>query len=167
MPVGGWGLVSPPLPLLKGGSKAPLSLGGEGPGVRGEKEANMSQQKRLRIHPQVRQRARELRQNQTPAEQILWRRLRGSQLAGYKFRRQHPIGRFIVDFYCAAARLVVEVDGDVHAEDEQAAYDVARTDCLEAEGYRVLRVTNDDVYRRLDGVMEVILQACDEEVERK
>ncbi|MBN1657212.1 MAG: endonuclease domain-containing protein [Anaerolineae bacterium] len=118
------------------------------------------------MHPNVRERARELRREQTPAEQILWRRLRGAQLAGYKFRRQHPIGRFIVDFCCASARLIVEVDGDVHAENGQAAYDVARTECLEAEGYRVLRVTNYDVYQRLDGVLEAILRACDEEVAR-
>jgi very-short-patch-repair endonuclease len=122
----------------------------------------MSHNPRHRIHPTIRQRARELRRKQTPAEQRLWQRLRASQLAGHKFRRQHPIGRFIVDFYCAAARLVVEVDGDIHARDDQAAYDAARTEWLEDAGCHVLRVTNHDVRHRLDAVLEQILRVCDE-----
>jgi type I restriction enzyme R subunit len=67
-----------------------------------------------RIEPMILQRARELRQPQTPAEEKLWYWLRDSQLEGMKFRRQHPIGRFIVDFYCAEKKLVIEVDGDTH-----------------------------------------------------
>lgn len=109
-----------------------------------------------RIQPEIRQRARELRQPQTPAEQILWRCLRNSQLDGMKFRRQHPIGRFIVDFYCAQTRLVIEIDGDSHAE--QVEYDQMRTNRLESQGYRVIRFTNIDVLKNLDTVLKEILE---------
>ena len=116
--------------------------------------------KRHRVHPSIRARARELRQPQTPAEQRLWSRLRNRQLGGIKFRRQHPIDRFIVDFYCAACRLVIEIDGDSHAD--QVEYDQARTEWLEARGYRVIRFTNRDVQARLDAVLEAILKECEQ-----
>jgi very-short-patch-repair endonuclease len=78
-----------------------------------------------RTPPILLQAARELRHPQTPAEQKLWSRLRNRQLNGFKFRRQHPIDRFIIDFYCDEAKLCIEVDGDSHAE--QIEYDQART----------------------------------------
>lgn len=109
-----------------------------------------------RIDPKILQRARELRQPQTPAEQTLWSRLRNEQLNGVKFRRQHPIGHFIVDFYCAQSKLVIEIDGDSHAE--QVEYDQARTDWLESQGYRVIRYTNEDVKTRLTAVLNDILE---------
>ena len=114
--------------------------------------------KRHRIYPPILANARELRQPQTPAESKLWARLRNRQLGGFKFRRQHPIGRFIVDFYCAATRLVIEIDGDSHAE--QVEYDQARTAWLSEQGYRVIRFRNQDVYRRVDEVLEAILVEC-------
>jgi len=114
--------------------------------------------KQHRIHPEIQQRALELRKSQTPAEQKLWNVLRDRRLCGYKFRRQTPISRFIVDFYCHEARLVVEVDGDVHAG--QVEYDAERTEWLEAYGYRVIRVTNQDVLYRLNDVLEFVLEAC-------
>ena len=116
-------------------------------------------EKQHRVHPTIRTRARGLRQPQTPAEQELWTRLRNRQLGGFKFRRQHPIGRFIVDFYCAACRLVVEIDGDSHAA--QLEYDAARTAWLNEQGYHVIRFTNRDVYRHMDGVLETILNECE------
>ena len=119
----------------------------------------MPNEKDYYLHPAIRARARELRRSQTPAESRLWERLRDSQLAGYKFRRQQPIDRFIVDFYCAASRLVVEVDGDSHAE--QVEYDAARTEWLEAQGYQVIRFANGDVHHHLEGVLTMILQACE------
>jgi very-short-patch-repair endonuclease len=79
-------------------------------------------------------------------------------LSGYKFRRQHAIGRFIVDFCCAEARLVVEIDGDSHAE--QVEYDANRTAWLAEQGYRVLRFTNRDIHRQFAAVAEEILAAC-------
>jgi very-short-patch-repair endonuclease len=119
----------------------------------------MSNEKLSRIHPIVRQRARELRQPQTPAEEQLWQNLRRRQLKGYYFRRQHPIGNFIVDFYCAEVRLVIEVDGDIHAFREQ--YDAARTVWLIERDYYLLRFTNDQVFRQLEAVLGHILTVCD------
>jgi very-short-patch-repair endonuclease len=125
----------------------------------------MPNEKRHRVHPAIRQRARELRQPMTRAEARLWQHLRRRQLNGYYFRRQHPISSFIVDFYCAKARLVVEVDGDVHVMQEE--YDTVRTEWLEERGYRVIRFTNDEIFRQLDGVLESILAACEERLSEK
>ena len=111
-----------------------------------------------RLPPAIRQRSRSLRHPQTPAESKLWSRLRGCQLVGLKFRRQHPIGAFIVDFYCASHRLVVEIDGESHAA--QVEYDRARTDWLQANGYRVIRFTNAEVNHQLESVLEAILRDC-------
>ena len=99
-------------------------------------------------------RARGLRQRQTDAERLLWSRLRGRALEGFKVRRQHPVGPFVADFACLEARLVIEVDGGQHAE--RATSDAQRTAYLQAEGFRVLRFWNADVLGNLDGVLEVI-----------
>src|SRR5690349_6935546 len=101
-------------------------------------------EKRHRIHPTIRQFARELRQPQTPAESTLWRYLRNRGLK-YKFRRQHPIDLFIIDFYCAEAKLLIEIDGDSHLVKKQMEYDKLRTEYLEEHGYKVIRFTNNDV----------------------
>ena len=103
-------------------------------------------------------RARSLRRSQTAAECKLWARLRGRRLA-FKFRRQHPIGRFVVDYYCHGCRLVIEIDGDTHAQ--SVAHDAMRTEWLERHGYRVLRFTNEDVHRRLDAVLTMIVEECE------
>ena len=100
--------------------------------------------KKHKIHPKSLQRAKELRREQTSAETKLWYVLRNRQLGGYKFRRQQPLGKFIVDFICKSAKLVIEIDGDSHAE--QVAYDRSRTKWLEERGYEVVRYTNDDVH---------------------
>ena len=113
----------------------------------------------LYVSPVILARARELRQPLTHAEEKVWARVRAKQL-GLHFRRQHPIWRFIVDFYCAAAGLVVEVDGDTHAEPDQMAYDAARTDWLERRGYQVIRFTNKEVERQLDAVLKAISMEC-------
>ncbi len=102
-------------------------------------------------------RCRCLRNQHTEAEHRLWLRLRGHRLAGLKFRRQHPIGSYFVDFYCAEARLVVEVDGSQHLDD--ARCDERRTHALEAAGLQVLRFFNDDVLARTDEVLEAIVAA--------
>src|SRR5271154_6471755 len=94
-------------------------------------------------------RARALRQAPTEAETRLWSRLRNRQLDGFRFRRQQPIGAFIVDFFCPAAALIIEVDGGQH--DDHAASDEARTRWLEARSYRVLRFWNNDVLANTDG----------------
>jgi very-short-patch-repair endonuclease len=105
------------------------------------------------------QRARSLRANQTDAEGRLWGELRGRRLGGWKWRRQAPIGPFIVDFYCPAARLVVELDGSQHLD--QAAYDARRTAYLERDGLRVIRFGSEGVWGGgLDYICESILAAC-------
>lgn len=100
-------------------------------------------------------RARRMRRKPTPAEAVMWSHLRARRLGGHKFRRQHPIDPYIVDFYCAQAGLVVEIDGDIHAR--QAEYDRARTAWLEKKGLRVIRFTNTQVEQNLNGVLEDIL----------
>jgi very-short-patch-repair endonuclease len=99
--------------------------------------------------------ARRLRHRQTDAERILWFRLRSRRLAGWKFKRQVPIDRFVVDFFCADAKLIVEIDGGQHAV--RTREDEDRTRTLEAMGYLVLRFWNHDVVRNTDGVLEEIL----------
>jgi very-short-patch-repair endonuclease len=118
----------------------------------------MTSEKRHKLNPVLRQRARELRQPLTEAEQRLWYHLRRKQLDGYYFRRQHPIGRFIVDFYCAQVRLVIEVDGDVHTG--QPDYDKARTEWLEDRNYHVIRFTNREVLTETTAVLGRILEVC-------
>jgi very-short-patch-repair endonuclease len=103
-----------------------------------------------------RETARRLRANATNAEEMLWRHLRRSPVLGTHFRRQVPIGQYVADFACMAARLVIEVDGSQHAEGPVAETDKERTRWLEAEGYRVLRVWNNDITQNIDGVLESI-----------
>ena len=98
--------------------------------------------------------ARTLRTNATDAEILLWSRLRRRQIGGHRFRRQHPIGGYVADFACVSQRLVIELDGGQHSERRRR--DEARTQDLEALGYRVLRFWNDDVFSDLDGVVERI-----------
>jgi very-short-patch-repair endonuclease len=114
--------------------------------------------KRRRTTETVQQRAQELRKEQTPAERKLWAHLRYDRLGGLRFRRQQPVGPFIVDFCCAARRLVIEIDGDSHAG--QVEYDKARTAYLQERGYTVIRFTNEDVQRRFDDVMAEIARCC-------
>ena len=101
------------------------------------------------------QTARMLRQHQTEAENRIWRHLRNRGLAGYKFRRQYPIGPYIADFACLEIGLVVEIDGGQHAE--RADDDAKRTKFIEAQGYKVLRFWNHDVLRETEAVLNVIL----------
>jgi very-short-patch-repair endonuclease len=115
---------------------------------------------RHRIHPSILAHAREMRHPQTPAEATLWRVLR-NRYTGFKFRRQHPIEKFIIDFYCAQAKLLIEVDGESHLEPDQAEYDQARTEYLEELGYKLIRFTNNDVRYNIDAVTAKILQIVD------
>ena len=103
--------------------------------------------------------ARKLRHSMTDAEQFLWYCLRRRQLDGFRFRRQHPFGNFVLDFYCPEARLVVELDGGQHNQASGAARDERRTALLEQHGISVLRVWNHDVFCNLEGVLQVIHQA--------
>ena len=101
--------------------------------------------------------ARELRKRLTDAEQRLWTRLRQKQLDGFRFRRQQPIGPYIVDFFCPEVSLILEIDGGQHASTE--VRDASRTDWLEARGYRVMRFWNNDVLGNTEGVLLTICSA--------
>ena len=102
-------------------------------------------------------RARQLRQEQTSAEAKLWQYLRDRRVAGFKFRRQHPIGRFVVDFCCVERRLIMEIDGSAHLD--QGERDTARTEALEFAGYSVIRYSNDDVEQRIETVLHDLRRA--------
>ena len=110
------------------------------------------------IHPEIRQRARQFRKSPMHTEQLLWDHLRNRQLAGLKFRRQHPIGPYIVDFYCAQCRLIIEVDGPSHQQ--QTEYDAERTRWLNEQGYRVIRFSNTAVTEQIELVMQAIVENC-------
>lgn len=101
--------------------------------------------------------AKEMRQKQTPAEEHLWQYVRGNQLKGYKVRRQHALGPFVADFYVSDAKLIIEVDGDIHKEQQE--YDELRTAFLESSGMRVIRFHNDEIFTNLEGVLQSILEA--------
>lgn len=100
--------------------------------------------------------ARQLRKTQTDAEHFIWYLLRGRRFGGFKFRRQHPVGYYIVDFYCHEANLVIELDGGGHAEEQQVEYDTVRSKELEGAGIYVLRFWNHDVLQKTETVLEVI-----------
>ena len=99
--------------------------------------------------------AKRLRRQPTNAETLLWQHLRNRQLDGWKFKRQFPIDRYVVDFCCADARLIIELDGGQHAT--QIESDAKRTEVLSAMGYLVLRFWNNDVLKNIDGVLETII----------
>ena len=108
------------------------------------------------------ERARELRRRMTPPEMRLWACLRGKRLAGLKFRRQHPIGPYILDFYCAAAKLAVEVDGRGHERPDRIANDRRRTVWLREQNIRVVRLAAESVRTELDGVLDFIARLARE-----
>jgi very-short-patch-repair endonuclease len=118
----------------------------------------MARKKRIRSSQAIQQRARELRKEPTTSEALLWARLRNRQLDGLKFRRQHPIGRSIVDFYCPEKRLVIEVDGGIH--DQTVEEDLERTKVLQSLGYRVIRFRNLVVEQNINLVLSTIQKAC-------
>jgi very-short-patch-repair endonuclease len=100
--------------------------------------------------------ARTMREEPTPAEAILWEALRGRRLGGLKFRRQHPINAYILDFWCPECRLVVELDGAIHEQQDQREHDKMRQRHLEAYGYTVLRFSNEEVLNNLPRVLQII-----------
>jgi very-short-patch-repair endonuclease len=106
---------------------------------------------------EIQHHAKELRKRMTLAERIVWGMLRKHRQRGFHFRRQHPVGRFILDFYCAQAKLCIEIDGPIH--DEQRERDAERTAWLEATGLRVIRFRNDEVMEQNHDVYERIQAA--------
>jgi very-short-patch-repair endonuclease len=122
-------------------------------------EADRDQPK-WRVRPKMRVRARTLRQEMTKAERIIWYAVRAHRLDGASFRRQTPIGPYIVDFVSHAAKIVIEIDGGQHFEDRQEARDAKRDAYLASKGYRVLRFSNLDVVSNRSGVVSVIAAAA-------
>ena len=112
----------------------------------------------MRKDPTTLFRARELRREATAAEKILWYHLRNRQLNNFKFARQEPIGPYIADFVCRAKKLIIEIDGVTHETAEEVAHDVARTEFLKGEGYRVTRFRNEDIFGDLGPVLETIMR---------
>jgi 2-methylaconitate isomerase len=104
------------------------------------------------------QRARSLRQNQTDTEQRIWSKLRGRRFAGFKFRRQVPLGHYIVDFVCFDRRVILELDGGQHGEQDAKNYDAERTAWLESQGFRVARIWNHEVWEDDEAVEEFLWQ---------
>ncbi len=105
----------------------------------------------------LKQPSRELRKNMTDAELLLWSRLRKKQVKGVQFYRQKPLGNYIVDFYCPAANLIVEVDGGQHYTDEGKTKDRERDNYLASLDLKVLRFSNSDVLKEIDAVLQMIL----------
>ncbi len=122
----------------------------------------MLERRRWRTSVAIARHARDLRKEMTRTEVLLWSRVRHDQLNGLRIRRQHPIDRFIVDFFHAPSKLVIEIDGDVHVEPQQEAYDRERDAWFAEHGYRVVRFTNEDVMLRIDGVLARILELCEQ-----
>ena len=141
------------LPCLREGDARALPLpSGERAGVRGRSPLRQTGIQTLQ--------ARRLRREQTRAERALWQILRGRQLGGLKFRRQVPVGPYIADFYCAEARLVVEVDGGQHADNRR---DARRDTWMAGQGLTVLRFWNPEILGNPDGVGQSILDASGRE----
>lgn len=112
-----------------------------------------------RVSPERTAFARRLRREMTVAEAILRRSLRGKRLQSLKFRRQVPIGRFVVDFLCVEQRFIVELDGPLHEQIEQQAHDASRDGWLRARGYRILRIPNEIVIGGGDRALDMIVRA--------
>lgn len=111
--------------------------------------------KDIRLQNKLQTMAREFRKNPTVTEQKLWKYLRGRKIYGYKFRRQHPVLHYIVDFYCHEKKLIIEADGSIHTN--QQARDQSRDVVLQQAGYTVIRFTNDQVLHQIDDVLQNII----------
>ncbi len=131
----------------------PIRLG-EGVGGRGESQ-NMNKTDKL-IYSYNTVIARKLRHEQTNAEKLLWERLRRKDLNGFKFKRQHGFGNYIVDFYCSKAKLIIELDGKIHDKKENKEKDKIREEDLIEHGFMVMRFKNEEVENEIDKVLDKI-----------
>lgn len=112
-----------------------------------------------RVNPKKQERAKQLRRGMTPEEKVLWYYLRNNKLKGFHFRRQQVIDGFIVDFYCHAAGVVVEIDGGIH--EQQKEYDVERDRIISSRGLQVIRIRNQEIKNDVYRVIQRILHACE------
>lgn len=111
-------------------------------------------------NPEVFRKAKELRENMTETEQLLWQELRSNQILGLRFKPQHPISTFIADFYCHRLRLVIEIDGGYHLSKDQTDYDLGRDFEMEELGIVVIRISAEDVLNNLESVLKIIENKC-------
>ncbi len=111
-------------------------------------------------HTALKERRQSLRSDMPKSETLLWEKLRGQQINGLRFRRQYSVGPFLLDFYCPAARVGIEVDGDSHVVEGAALADRSRQECIEGHHITVLRVSNSDVSESMDGVLRLIAKCC-------
>ncbi len=116
----------------------------------------------MKIPDYLLKRSRALRRRQTAAEYRLWCLLRGKKLGGYKFRRQHVILSYIVDFFCFSEKLIIELDGPIHNSQKAREYDQRREALLKANGYRILRFKNAELFQNEEKVLSTILSALNE-----
>jgi very-short-patch-repair endonuclease len=123
--------------------------------------ADLPKKPTWQVSTKQRDRARKLRKNSTDAERLIWPELRAHRMNGASFRRQVPIGPYVVDFLCHAAKLVIELDGGQHFESEQEQRDARRFAFLARKGFRILRFNNHDVMTNRDGVLETIAAAIE------
>ena len=153
----------PPLPSPVadgGGGERSKPEGGFAPGGRSTYRKEVRPTERASTH------AITLRRQATPPERLLWSRLKRGQVGGYKFRRQHPLGPYIADFYCHQAAFVVEIDGMTHSGDRKAK-DQERNTCMEENRIGVPRVRAVDVFRDMDNVLSTILWTVEERLREK
>jgi very-short-patch-repair endonuclease/DNA modification methylase len=148
-----------PAPAVKSVDELLPSPTGRGAGGEGAGGEGASSKPKQALDPEFLEFARQLRREQTDAERLLWSLLRDRRFMGCKFRRQHPIEPYVVDFYCHEARLAIELDGGEHNEPAARARDEERTRFLEARGIRVLRFWNNEVFNNLEGVLQTIYEA--------
>jgi very-short-patch-repair endonuclease len=109
--------------------------------------------------------AKQLRKRVTPAEKIIWKRLKGKNIKGVKFRRQQPIGRYIADFYCHKIRLVIEIDGPIHFRKDRKEHDESRSTWMNRYDIKVIRFTNDEVTYHIGKVMKTIREEISQRLE--
>ena len=107
--------------------------------------------------PEIFKMAKELRKMETESEKLLWSRLHKNQILGLQFRRQHPINRFIADFYCPKIKLIIEVDGSIHELPEYQAHDIGRSEILNDFGITVIRFTNEQIIEEIDSIINQIV----------
>ncbi len=118
--------------------------------------------KRTFNDPSTKAKRRELRHDSTTAEITLWSKLKGAKLYGYKFRRQHGVGKYILDFYCPELNLAIEVDGDSHFIGDGPERDAIRSQFIQGKGIRILRFTNVDISKNLEGVLITMGKAIED-----
>ena len=110
--------------------------------------------------PSIFKLAKELRKNETDAEKLLWTRINKNQISGLQFRRQHPINRFIADFYCVKINLAIEIDGSIHDLQDHQSHDQGRSDVFNDFGITVIRFSNEQILEEIDSTINQIKETC-------